>query len=195
MQTKNSISDARRRLIERIADSSLFQKPSRLRDLFLYICDYSLQGRHEELREQRIGEVVFGRGHDFRPNDDTIVRVEVRKLRQRLEDYFAAEGKDEPILISIPKGAYIASFEARTPAAALPEVASEGRPGQADFSEVNSDRKVQRVFRLGGDSRRDDRAFRRTGRLVFRARPAEAPRASSRRSSLCSEEPALGRAV
>ena len=146
MQTKNSISDVRRRLVERIADSSLFQKPSRLRDLFLYICDYSLQGRHEELREQRIGEVVFGRGHDFRPNDDTIVRVEVRKLRQRLEDYFAAEGKDEPILISIPKGAYIASFEARTPAAALPEVASEGRPGQADFSEANSDKKGDAAF-------------------------------------------------
>ena len=146
VQTKNSISDARRRLVERIADSSLFQKPSRLRDLFLYICDYSLQGRPEELREQRIGEIVFGRGHDFRPNDDTIVRVEVRKLRQRLEEYFAADGKDEPILISIPKGAYIASFEARIPVAAPPELASDGRPGQADFSESNSEKKVDAAF-------------------------------------------------
>jgi hypothetical protein len=146
VQSKNSISDARRRLVERIADSSLFQKPSRLRDLFLYICDYSLQGRNEELREQRIGEVVFGRGHDFRPNDDTIVRVEVRKLRQRLDEYFAADGKDEPILISIPKGAYIASFEARIPVAAPPELASDGRPGQADFSESNSEKKVDAAF-------------------------------------------------
>lgn len=113
MQTKSSISDARRRLVERIADSSLFQKPSRLRDLFVYICDHSLQGRHEELREQRIGEVVFGRGHDFRPNDDTIVRVEVRTLRKRLEEYFATEGKDEPIIVSIPRGSYIACFEPR----------------------------------------------------------------------------------
>ena len=142
MQTKNSTSDARRRQVERIADSSLFQKPSRLRDLFLYICDYSLQGHHEELREQRIGEVVFGRGHDFRPNDDTIVRVEVRKLRQRLEEYFATEGRDEPIVISIPKGAYIASFEPRTPAEAGPVLAIDARPGTAEPPGPTADAKI-----------------------------------------------------
>ncbi len=146
MQTKNSISDTRRRLVDRIADSSLFQKPSRLRDLFVYICDHSLQGHYEELREQRIGEVVFGRGTDFRPNDDTIVRVEVRKLRQRLEEYFATEGKDEPIVISIPKGAYIASFEARTPAAVPPEPALDARLGQADLPRLSSEKKVEASF-------------------------------------------------
>ncbi len=39
-------------------------------------------------------------------------------LRKRLEEYFATDGKDEPIVISIPKGAYIASFELRVPAPA-----------------------------------------------------------------------------
>jgi len=146
VQTKNFISDARRRLVDRIADSSLFQKPSRLRDLFVYICDNSLQGHHEELREQRIGEVVFGRGHDFRPNDDTIVRVEVRKLRQRLEDYFATEGKDEPIVISIPKGAYIASFETRAPAAAPSEPAGDGRLPQADLPRSKAGKEVDAAF-------------------------------------------------
>lgn len=119
METKPPISDDRWRLVERVADSSLFQKPSRLRDLFLHICDCSLQGRNEELREQRIGEVVFGRGDDFRPSDDSIVRVEARILRKRLEEYFATEGKGEPIIIAIPKGAYIAMFVPRTPLEAL----------------------------------------------------------------------------
>jgi hypothetical protein len=125
LATKDPISDARWRSVERVADSALFQRPSRLRDLFLYICDNSLHGRHEELREQRIGEVVFGRGNDFRPNDDTIVRVEARKLRKRLEEYFATEGKNEPTIISIPKGAYIASFEPRTKSG-TPHEAGEG---------------------------------------------------------------------
>jgi len=123
LATKDSPRDPRWRLVERVADSASFQKPSRLRDLFLYICENSLQGRLEDLREQRIGEVVFGRGHDFRPNDDTIVRVEARKLRKRLEEYFASEGSQDPVVISIPKGAYVASFESRAPAA------SPARPG------------------------------------------------------------------
>jgi len=113
VQTKNSISDVRRRLVERIADSSLFQKPSRLRDLFLYICDYSLQGRHEELREQRIGEVVFGRGHDFRPNDDTIVRVEAGRLRNRLAAYYHGPGSHDPVVIDLPCGGYVPVFRPR----------------------------------------------------------------------------------
>jgi hypothetical protein len=56
---------------------------------------------------------VFARGPDFRPNEDNIVRVEARQLRKRLEEYFATEGKAEPIIITIPKGAYIAAFEPR----------------------------------------------------------------------------------
>ncbi len=134
MGAKYSKEDAQWPLVERIADSSLFQKPSRLRDLFLYICDNSLHGRHEELREQRIGELVFGRGHEFRPNDDTIVRVEIHKLRKRLEEYFATEGKEEPIVVSIPKGAYIAGFEARSAGAASPDRVSDARPLLADVS-------------------------------------------------------------
>jgi hypothetical protein len=124
--------DARWRSVERVADSALFQRPSRLRDLFLYICENSLQGHNEELREQRIGEVVFGRGSDFRPNDDTIVRVEVRKLRKRLDEYFATEGKDEPLIVSIPKGAYVASFESRMPVALPAEAGESASSGRAD---------------------------------------------------------------
>lgn len=128
--------DVRWRSVERVADSALFQKSSRLRDLFLYVCENSLQGHHEELREQRIGEVVFGRGHDFRPNDDTIVRVEVRKLRKRLDEYFATEGKDEPLIISIPKGAYVASFESRMPVAPPADLIDGTNSERADLPAV-----------------------------------------------------------
>lgn len=112
-------SDPRWKLVERVADSPFFQKSARLRELLLCICERSLQGRPEELREQRIGQDVFGRGLDFRPNEDNIVRVEARELRRRLEEFFANEGKHEPIVITIPKGAYIASFEPRAALAVL----------------------------------------------------------------------------
>jgi hypothetical protein len=129
--------------VERLADSSMFQNPSRLRDLFLYICENTLRGTTEELREQRIGEVVFERGHDFRPTDDTIVRVEVRMLRKRLEEYFTTDGKDEPIVISIPKGAYIASFETRIPSPAPLEVPNVASPGGTHGAAVVAKRRLE----------------------------------------------------
>lgn len=113
MVSSKSINDPRWELVERVADSPLFQKSSRLREFLFYICERSMQGRQDELREQRIGQDVFGRGIDFRPNEDNIVRVEARQLRRRLDEYFASEGKSEPVVITIPKGAYAACFESR----------------------------------------------------------------------------------
>ena len=104
-----------------------------MRDLLLHICNCSLHGLKDELREQRIGEAVFGRGSDFRPSDDSIVRVEARILRKRLEEYFSTEGKDEPVVISIPKGAYVASFLPRV----VPAASVNGDGKAPDSSEIS----------------------------------------------------------
>ena len=59
---------------------------------------------------------------DFNPNEDNIVRVQASHLRKKLDDYFAAEGKDEPIRISVPKGGYVPHFEPKAEAIAEPEL-------------------------------------------------------------------------
>jgi len=100
-------------ILQRVASSASFQRSPRLRELLLYICERSFQNRTDDLREQAIGCAVFGRKPDYNPGEDNIVRVEVRQLRKRLDDYFAHEGKDEPYLIQIPKGAYVPVFELR----------------------------------------------------------------------------------
>jgi hypothetical protein len=41
-------------------------------------------------------------------------------LRQRLADYFSAEGRDEQVVVSIPKGHYVPVFELRASAQHLP---------------------------------------------------------------------------
>jgi len=105
--------DLRWEVVQRVAHSASFHRSPRLRELLVYICERSLQNRVDELREQAIGCAVFGRKVDYNPGEDNIVRVEVRQLRKRLEEYFANEGKDEPYLILIPKGAYVPVFEPR----------------------------------------------------------------------------------
>jgi hypothetical protein len=107
--------DARWEVIQRVAASASFQRSPRLRELLLYICDRAIQNRPEELREQLIGRGVFGRKPDYNPAEDNIVRVEMRQLRKRLEEYFVTEGKDEPYVVVIPKGAYLPVLEPRQP--------------------------------------------------------------------------------
>ena len=66
-----------------------------------------------------IGKHVLRRRQShFDPNTDNIVRVQARYLRKKLEEYFSSEGRDEPVLLTIPKGTYVPRFEMRSVAAA-----------------------------------------------------------------------------
>jgi hypothetical protein len=102
-------------LVERIAASSLFQKSPRLREFLLYVANCTLENRLAEAREQVIAERVFNRKIDSQGGQDSIVRAEARNLRKRLEVYFATEGKDDPIVVVMPKGGYSLAFETRLP--------------------------------------------------------------------------------
>lgn len=100
-------------LVSRVGSSAVFERSPRLRELLYYVCDQAIQNRLEDLKEHAIGRRVFGRPADYSPGEDNIVRVEVRQLRKRLEEYFAGEGKHEPVVIVIHKGGYVPGFEPR----------------------------------------------------------------------------------
>ena len=108
-------------IVQRVAASASFQRSPRLRELLIFICERAIQNRTDELHEQQIGCGVFGRKPGYNPAEDNIVRVEVRQLRKRLDEYFSAEGKDEPVLIVIPKGSYVPVFEPRETAPPVEE--------------------------------------------------------------------------
>jgi hypothetical protein len=110
---KSAPADGRWELVLRVAESAHFQKSPKLREFLLYVCERTLQNRQDEVREHQIGNQVFGRRGNYSPAEDNIVRVEARQLRKRLDEYFAVEGKDEPIVIVIPKGTYIPTFAPR----------------------------------------------------------------------------------
>jgi hypothetical protein len=118
--TLNSQPDARWELVLRVADSVYFRKGPKLRAFLLYVCENTILGRPENVREQLIGARVFGRLADYDLSNDNIVRVEARELRKRLEAYFALEGKNEAVVIEIPKGAYVPIFRPREEAASPP---------------------------------------------------------------------------
>lgn len=105
--------DARRMLVDRIAASPYVKRSARLRDLLLYLSDRVLQGDADEIHEQEVGHKVFDRPPDYDTASDNIVRVHASMLRKRLEQYFAAEGSSEPLILEIPKGNYAPVFRTR----------------------------------------------------------------------------------
>jgi len=113
------IADARRLLVERVAASSYLNRSARLRDLLHYLAERVLDEDAGEIREHEVGQKVFGRPRDYDTTADNIVRVHASMLRKRLEQYFATEGLDEPVVIEIPKGNYAPVFHERSKTAPL----------------------------------------------------------------------------
>src|SRR5258708_40182025 len=77
-----------------------------------------LRGHGSELKEYAIGVGVFRRGREFDTGADPIVRVQARRLRSKLAQYYQAEGRDEPMRIDYPVGSYSPVFVPRTAAQA-----------------------------------------------------------------------------
>src|ERR1700753_2816176 len=103
--------DPRWQLAVRISESAHFCKSTLLVQFLLFICERTLNGSTEELTEQAIGEHVFRRRPGYSTGEDNIVRSYAHRLRSRLNQYFAQDGRNEAIRISIPRGGYIAIFE------------------------------------------------------------------------------------
>ena len=60
-----------------------------------------------------LGIDVFGRKPSYDPRVDAVVRTEAVKLRARLREYYESEGREDEIVIDMPKGGYIPAFRHR----------------------------------------------------------------------------------
>ncbi len=99
--------------LERISASQGFIHSDRMTRFLRFAVEQSLHGRAHQLKESVIGMEVFDRTSSFDPRTDTIVRVEARRLRSKLKDYYESEGRDDVVLIDFPKGSYVPTFLAR----------------------------------------------------------------------------------
>jgi hypothetical protein len=133
--TTDSAQDARWALVQRVASSRHLLKAPQLREILLYLSRRVLTDNPPAISEQEIGCKVLGRRPDFNPNEDNIVRVQVRHLRKKLEEYFSSEGLEEPVILTIPKGAYLPRFEPRS-AQALPPAAAVSADAEAPAGPV-----------------------------------------------------------
>lgn len=102
--------DERWQLIQRIVSSPAFHRSARLRDLLLHVSERTLHSQTHELTEQQIGEALFHKPAGYRPVEDSSVRVHARQLRLKLHEYFDGAGRNELLVVEIPKGSYVPTF-------------------------------------------------------------------------------------
>jgi adenylate cyclase len=71
----------------------------------------TLAGGAAEIKGYTVATQVLGRKADFDPNLDPIVRILAGRLRRGLEQYYRGQGKSEPVIIEVPRGAYVPVFQ------------------------------------------------------------------------------------
>jgi eukaryotic-like serine/threonine-protein kinase len=108
--------------LEHVLQSPSFRSADRSAKILRFLVEQTVAGQADRLKEYVIGTEALGRDASFDPRIDSIARVEVSRLRNRLEQYYATSGGADRIRFVLPRGSYVPSFEER------PEVATEAPP-------------------------------------------------------------------
>ena len=95
-KTNKTVSAIREEL-DRVLASQAFLAADRRARLLRFLVEESLSDHADSLKESVIGMEVFDRPADYDPKLDSIVRVEMGRLRSRLTEYYSQAGVNDPV--------------------------------------------------------------------------------------------------
>ena len=101
--------------LDQVCSSSLFATSKRCQQFLRYIVTETLEGRGDLIKERNIASDVFGKGSEFEPGEDSLVRVKAREVRKRLADFYELH-PPEKIQIEVPLGGYAPRIYFSSPA-------------------------------------------------------------------------------
>ena len=157
-----------REQLARIVDSPKFISSARLCRFLTHIVNRTLCGDLDCIKEFSIAMEVFDRTPRYDPNIDAIVRVEARRLRAKLKEYYEGPGKNDPVLIGLRPGSYVPIFrwldaqpgsarqemgtavQAGASVAVLPFVNMSSEPEQDYFCDGISEEIINSLTRIAG---------------------------------------------
>ncbi len=105
--------------------SRCFEQAARSSSFLRFVVEQTLAGQGDRLKGYTIAVEVFGRPQDFDAQSDPLVRVEAGRLRRRLIEYYADEGRDDPVRLDLPRGSYFVVSTYHGSAVAAAAAASE----------------------------------------------------------------------
>jgi hypothetical protein len=96
--------------LERVLQSNAFATAESIRQILRFVVQHSISQPEQEIKEYTIATEALGRAQDFDPKADNIVRAQMRRLRQKLDEYYRLEGATDPLRVVIPRGHYHVEF-------------------------------------------------------------------------------------
>jgi len=103
--------EAIRGQVERLLQSKTFETSEAHRRLLQYLTEETLAGKADRLKEYTVGIEAFGKPASYDPRQDSIGRLQVGRVRQKLLAYYETEGAEDPVHVGLPKGGFKLSFE------------------------------------------------------------------------------------
>lgn len=119
--------------LEAVLASGTFARAQNLARLLRYLCAKHFEGRASDLKEYNIGVEALGRPPGFDPANNSVVRVELHRLREKLKRHYEVDGQSDLVVIVLEPGNYAPRFIARADLAAFD---AEGKPSNNDKMEL-----------------------------------------------------------
>jgi len=113
-----------RQEIRHLLESKTFESSETHRRLLEYLANKSLSGATDHLKEYTIGVEAFGKPASYDPQEDSIVRTQISRLRLKLLEYYKLEGKADAVWVEIPKGSFRLDFHVRDASVTMPNTRS-----------------------------------------------------------------------
>lgn len=99
-------------ILNKIISSKPFSNADQYIELLKFLVDSEIN--HTPIKEYAIGVEILKKGKGFNPAIDPAVRIYIHRLREKLQTYYQNEGKNDKIILSIPKGHYEVLFLQRS---------------------------------------------------------------------------------
>jgi hypothetical protein len=118
--------------LDAVLQSRTFVRAPNLAAILRYVCEEHAQGRASLIKEYNIAVQALGRPQDFDPSQDSVVRVEVSRLRKRLQQFYETEGASHEVQLHLADVGYVPRFVRRS----RPEVPALENEGTSGVSEA-----------------------------------------------------------
>lgn len=120
-----------KRQLQRILDHPSFRQANRISQMLRFVVEETLAGRGAELKQYTVAVRGLGLPAQFDPQDNALIRIHARRLRQMLEHYYQEAGRADPVRITLDRGGYVPLLRWNTTLSDSAAPAADGAPGQA----------------------------------------------------------------
>jgi hypothetical protein len=128
LEDKSTMAEPIQQQIERIVHSEQFRSSEVLRRLLTFLSEKAIAGEADNLKEYVVAIDGLGKSSTYDPQHNSAVRIQMGRLRQRLAEYYRSEGKNDPMIVDLPKGRFRLTFQQRSDTATFGQ---EGTPSSA----------------------------------------------------------------